>query len=279
MEDATVLVPIMAPPPGVTSNFTDPVTNGLILTRLIPVFMAVVVFFAVLRVYTRAFVTRSLGFDDVLAVFSAALIVADLAVNFYLLHNVSSEGIFGVHLYDVPITRVTGSLMQSIMWLLLLYIVASMSIKLTILTLYHRLFPLVRHVTWMIRIGFALIIASYAAFFIGVLVMCVPSIPRADSFHDRRLSPEAIGLLQCISKCSAIGKVLSVFNPVSDIYLMSIPLPLIKDLRTSRGKKAGAFAIFLTGILACAVSIVGAVFRVSQGLDFGWEIIRTTMVL
>ncbi|PFH56667.1 hypothetical protein XA68_16175 [Ophiocordyceps unilateralis] len=66
-------VPILPPPPGLTPNFTDPETNSIALSRLIPVYMTLVVVFAILRLYTRArLTTLSLGVDDALAVLSAS---------------------------------------------------------------------------------------------------------------------------------------------------------------------------------------------------------------
>ncbi|PFH56666.1 hypothetical protein XA68_16174 [Ophiocordyceps unilateralis] len=162
------------------------------------------------------------------------------------------------------------------MWLLLLYMTASMTLKLSILTLYLRLFQPVRHITWMVRIGFAIIVPFYTACVTGVLALCLP---RVASHGGAWPSPEVVRLLHCIGRCSIICKVLSVFNSVSDAYLLFIPLHLIRDLNMSRRKKIGVVAVFLTGSIACITSIIGAVFRMIQGHDFGWEIIPTTLAL
>lgn len=54
----------MPPPPGVTSNFEDPVTLGPIWRATICVSVALAVVSLALRLYTRLYVTRSIGADD-----------------------------------------------------------------------------------------------------------------------------------------------------------------------------------------------------------------------
>lgn len=57
-------IPSLPPPPGVTSNFKNPESKGYesIITTTICLSLMTPVF--VLRLYSKAFVTRSLGWDD-----------------------------------------------------------------------------------------------------------------------------------------------------------------------------------------------------------------------
>lgn len=55
---------LVPPPPGVTPNFTNPLSNqNKIIDVNIAGLVFVLVFFA-MRIYTRTFITRSLGWDD-----------------------------------------------------------------------------------------------------------------------------------------------------------------------------------------------------------------------
>lgn len=57
-------IPSTPPPPGVTSNFTNPESKGYesIITTTICLSLVAPVF--ALRLYSKAFVTRSFGWDD-----------------------------------------------------------------------------------------------------------------------------------------------------------------------------------------------------------------------
>lgn len=54
----------MQPPPGVASNFINPssVANAIIIVQA--VFLTLMLGFVTLRIYTKAFLIRSLGWDD-----------------------------------------------------------------------------------------------------------------------------------------------------------------------------------------------------------------------
>lgn len=56
--------PVMPPPPGVTSNFENPVTLAPICRTAIFVAAPLAIVSLALRLYTRLRVTRSIGIDD-----------------------------------------------------------------------------------------------------------------------------------------------------------------------------------------------------------------------
>ncbi|KJZ70896.1 hypothetical protein HIM_09722 [Hirsutella minnesotensis 3608] len=269
------MIPVIPPPVGVVPNLVDPPSGGKPLAVLLPIYVAAILAMTTMRVYARKQVTRALGIDDVLCLLAAALIIGYLAVVFSMLREVSGS-IMGVHLYNVPIMKLTVSFMQSIIAVLELYMAASMVLKLTILALYLRLFRPVRHVAWMIRVGIALIVPFYLASMIATLALCLPRPQDGGSW----LSPEQRG--RCETPQITIGKVQSVFNAVSDIYIIVIPLHMVSSLQLSRKRKVGVIAIFLTGSIlmqnaprACVASVIGAYYRLAAGSDFTWDNIPT----
>ncbi len=56
--------PVLAPPPGVKSNFVDPYSRGPMLVQLNAILLTLVMLFFMMRMWTRVFITRSLGWDD-----------------------------------------------------------------------------------------------------------------------------------------------------------------------------------------------------------------------
>lgn len=64
--DPSVLLhmPVTAPPPGVTSNFIDPVSQAGQTQTTIYVALPVMLILLSLRIYTRARIFRAVQFDD-----------------------------------------------------------------------------------------------------------------------------------------------------------------------------------------------------------------------
>ncbi|KAF2745750.1 hypothetical protein M011DRAFT_405812 [Sporormia fimetaria CBS 119925] len=52
-----------------------------------------------------------------------------------------------------------------------------------------------------------------------------------------------------------------VFNVVSDLYILILPLPAVRKLKLSPRRKLGVYLIFSTGGLACIASILTLAFR------------------
>lgn len=57
-------IPVHAPPPGVVSNFDNPASRAHQTQIAIYVSLSVMIIPLVLRIYTRARITRTLGSDD-----------------------------------------------------------------------------------------------------------------------------------------------------------------------------------------------------------------------
>lgn len=57
-------IPALAPPPGETSNFVNPECQRVPLVVLNSVFVGLMIIFVSVRLYTKGFVTRSLGWED-----------------------------------------------------------------------------------------------------------------------------------------------------------------------------------------------------------------------
>ena len=65
--------PMLPPPPGVKSNFERPVTRIPSYNAIIIIPLILASLFVVLRIYTRAWISKSLGWDDYTSVISLVL--------------------------------------------------------------------------------------------------------------------------------------------------------------------------------------------------------------
>ena len=57
-------IPVMKPPPGMTSNFINPPSIGNTIIIVTVIFVTLMLGFVVVRIYTRGFLNRSFGLDD-----------------------------------------------------------------------------------------------------------------------------------------------------------------------------------------------------------------------
>lgn len=64
MDYLNLPVPIVSPPPGVTSDFTNPPSRSHVAVAVCTTSLVVTFLVCAMRVYTRLRVTRSFGYDD-----------------------------------------------------------------------------------------------------------------------------------------------------------------------------------------------------------------------
>ena len=57
-------LPALQPPPGITSNFVDPVTNGYQLVGVGSFLLALMILFVLNRFYTKIFISKKFKWDD-----------------------------------------------------------------------------------------------------------------------------------------------------------------------------------------------------------------------
>ncbi len=57
-------IPAAAPPPGMVSNFSDPKTLSTSLIVLNAIFLSIMLIVVGARLYSRAFLSRAIGWDD-----------------------------------------------------------------------------------------------------------------------------------------------------------------------------------------------------------------------
>ncbi|KAI3343369.1 hypothetical protein F4824DRAFT_485113 [Ustulina deusta] len=250
--------PVRLPPPGQTSNFTNPESRSYQLIVLISVLSALVVLSISLRIYTRLRSTRAFGTDDFL--------------------DYPGGGIVGIHLWDVPLSKFVeyrkGSLADSV-----LVRISNATIKIAFFVFYLRLFSPVTHVRYMIWFGMAVVILFCFAFVITDLIACAPW----PFEHGNWLAPSLHK--RCDSLSDNLVTVAVYFSVITDFYTLFIPLHQVPKLRMSKERKIGVSVLFMTGFLAVAAGLTNLIIRQNTKIfdrsDFSWTIVpvyATTLV-
>lgn len=111
--------------------------------------------------------------------------------------------------------------------------------KLTLLTLYHRIF---KRAVWSLRaiwLGIITVVLSSVAAFAGYIGLCV-----------RFGQPiwETMREVQCSNQVLSIYKFHGWYGLISDVYILAIPLWLVWDLNLPPRRKAAVLGVFSTAL-------------------------------
>ncbi|KAI0417229.1 hypothetical protein F5X98DRAFT_341749 [Xylaria grammica] len=241
--------PSSVPPDGVIPNFKDPDSNAYISTNVIEVFLPLMLVFFLLRLYSRAIVIRKFGIDDALSTIAAASIVVVCGILLLLNKNPN-----GRHQWDIPLSFQTDSYLKTGFAFVLLTALSAMLVKLSLLSLYLRIFNPAWKVTLTIYVCAAIVSSFYISTIIAELVVGIPK--GNGSLQQAQVRYGPFGL--------TISTVRGVFGIVSDFTILFIPMTQLITLALPTKRKVVLICIFLTGLLACASSIVSAVFRFGE---------------
>jgi hypothetical protein len=251
-------------------NYVNPHTlgNGL---EVLCIFFAV---FGVLvvgaRTYSRLFITRALGFDDILIIIALGFLIAlsVLVVVGYQNYH------FGRHIWDIP-PALFVPLRANIWASFWCYITGVTIIKTSVLLFYRRLSVQFSRpfliATW---IGIIYNIGYFVAFAMTLLLLCRP----IHSYWDQ-FSPTwaATHKYHCGSEQVALPAS-SAFSVLGDLYSTVLPLVLVWHLDLPQRQKVALYALFALGFMAVASGLVRTVllYRVlNVNYDFTRELYDT----
>ena len=111
--------------------------------------------------------------------------------------------------------------------------------KLSLFWLYLRLFRPDYWTRILIYFGICITFVFYTATTVAGGVLCIPR--SEESWAE-------VAFTRC-QKNVITGFYLGIFNVVSDLYILILPIPVIWQLQMPTRKKIGVCAIFMTGIL------------------------------
>ncbi|KAJ4131245.1 hypothetical protein NW765_017137 [Fusarium oxysporum] len=152
--------------------------------------------------------------------------------------------------------RVWGSKIQVIGWSFYVFILWSLKVCLAVF--YSRLTSGLAHLTMRVRIAYALLGVTYVAVALSILLGCQPM--------ERywQIYPDPGNLCQpTISRLYVL--VVVIPNVITDLYLLSIPLPLLWTVNISLYRKLTLMVLFSGAIFVIMAAIIRAVVILSAG--------------
>lgn len=216
------LSPLEPPPPGIISNFTNPVTLASAIISISVTSSALAFVLLSMRLHSTTRVTRSVGADDYTAI--TAFILC-LAFESLVIHQRN----YARHTWDLPISSLETISNTRMMFaesttkaLSLLFS------KVSILILFFRIFSVSQRLRYAIYFGIFTTALACALSIVVTAVNC-PSDSCSTPFKW------------------AVAK--GTLNVFLDFYILGLPIPTLWKLNMGMKKKVGAIGIFITGLM------------------------------
>ncbi|KAI0152862.1 hypothetical protein GGR57DRAFT_160256 [Xylariaceae sp. FL1272] len=262
-------IPALGPPDGVESNFDNPHSRAQTGRIFVGLTYGLMVIFLTLRIYTRLWIagSRKLGADDYLSLAAGATITAYTVLSYSLFDDP-----IGPHQWNVRLSDFDAGFLRRTLAAVVLVSVSSLFVKLALLVLYLRVFAPDIRTRWMIWVGIATVIVFYVIAIIINIRLCVPmsmSTPVPDPVQWKK----KLEASTCSQPVYNLNAAIGVFGVISDLYILLIPVSMVLKLQIPKARKYGILGIFLTGLLATALSITSLVYRFAQlhSYDFTWD--------
>ncbi|KAF6219693.1 hypothetical protein HO133_004162 [Letharia lupina] len=240
-------VPAGPPPPGVHSNFIDPINRApnLIACNVILLVVSTVVVGA--RIISRTLLTDwRLGWDDytIIMAFVGTAIFGSFVIE-------TTHFGLGKHIWDVPMTTYTP---QYLWWIMATFAACPASyyfVKISILLFYLRVFQLQAKLRYMIYALMVYCTIYYWVAFSTVIGLC--------NVRNRQWD------ITVTMNCFAYGKLtfaIGGLDLVADALILGFPIPMVMKLRISWAQRIYLLFVFLAGLIAsiaCAIRVAFAV--------------------
>ncbi|KAF2004210.1 hypothetical protein P154DRAFT_572244 [Amniculicola lignicola CBS 123094] len=229
--------PFSALPPGMIPDFENSQRIGYhSLSIVCGICMGVILILSGVRLYVNWRLLRKWGHDDYFFWASLPLLLVNLSMYMYL-DNSGTYGC-GYHALELKIRRLTGPILVVTFLHSLILQITTCLIKITLLCLIFCCF--------------------YLSSFIITAVACHPRGGTDGASFLAGVTSTSCAGRDGISQRSSIG----VYNLLSDIFILSVPVPAMRVLSIPRRKKIGLYLIFSAGGVACISSMLALIFRV-----------------
>ncbi|KAK5065307.1 hypothetical protein LTR84_001145 [Exophiala bonariae] len=250
-----ILTPFSAPPEVIASwptpNFVNPDDRGPALVYVCIIFTVIGVLLVAARIYSRLFITRAPGVDDLLVICGLVPAIA-LSVLVIIGNKIYFSG---RHVWDIPISKFPGHRLN--VWISMwCYVIASTFVKISVLLFYRRLSVKFSKIfliaTW---VGIVYNLVYMAGFGMALLLICDPVYAYWQSFDRLWASSHKF-------RCRTEGTSLPVSGGLSvlgDLYSTLLPVFLVYYLDLPRRQKFALYGLFALGFLSVAAGTVRTV--------------------
>ncbi|KAF2492177.1 hypothetical protein BU16DRAFT_105746 [Lophium mytilinum] len=205
-----------------------------------------------------------LGLEEAMVICSNAVMIG-----FCIILNLAAQYGFGHHTKDIP--KMGGNVHTALKYYFLSQLFYKVNItfnKLAFLLLYLRVFstPLFRKIC---RATLAVIVLGSFAFVIATIFQCTPI---------RKSWNKANVPGHCINN-SWFRWTWAAFNLLSDIFVFTLPLPVIGRLQMTLAKKLGLMILFTLGLFVCITTAIRmkALVQSTHAVDQPWDSCTTNL--
>lgn len=224
------------------------------------------------RIYSRVFITKALGLDDlfILIAFGFAIalsVLITIEVKDYKIDR---------HIWDIPLSLATGN--RLFVWCgEICYVAATGCVKISILLFYRRLsisFSRAFKIATWIGIGYNVL--YMLVFFLNLLLQCHPLQSYWLQFDKAWL--EAGNTWSCPSSEHFTLPISGGLSLIGDAYSTLLPLCLVYTLDLPQRQKVALYSLFALGFLVVAAGIVRTVelnYLINETYDNSWYLYRT----
>ncbi|KAI4115016.1 MAG: hypothetical protein LQ338_007924 [Usnochroma carphineum] len=229
--------PLALPPPGQTANLEHPESNAIRVYVAASICIPLIVSFAGLRTYNKIYVNPGRALDDYTFMLATVCTIVYISLVIALL----SKGLFGTHIWDLTLGDLRNTPFLLVLIIEALWGPTIWLIKLSVFLMYLSLFDVL---TWFKRLIWAGIAVSGLLYFSTTVAKLALCAPRGSETYIMAFSTP-----HCDST-KKLGVASGIFNIISDVYLLVLPVPVVWGLRiTNKRKKFGVLAGFMTGFL------------------------------
>ncbi|KAL8697880.1 MAG: hypothetical protein Q9224_002106 [Gallowayella concinna] len=229
-------MPLAVPPPGLTPDFEHPASNSFHVTIAVAICIPIIVILASLRMYNLLCIHRQRTVAD----YTFMLATVWTIIYFGLVMALLNKGLFGIHIWELRLQDLTNTPFLLVLLLESLYGPFVWLIKTSLFLLYRQIFSTKRYLQNLVWAGVIVTGLFYWSTTIAKIALCAP---RGHETYIMAFATARCGR----TKSLAVGS--GVFNVLSDLYLIVIPIPPTWSLHMKPRKKWRLIAVFLTGIL------------------------------
>ncbi|KUL88116.1 hypothetical protein ZTR_04012 [Talaromyces verruculosus] len=228
-------------------DYIHPVRRGPGLLIVNVLFSSLAFILTVLRVYTRAFITATIGLDDVLAVLALAFAIAMCTATSIAAAHFGWD----LHQWDVPYAWIPASLKYRMIFEIT-FSVSSTLTKVSLLWFCRRLLGSsaksnLRRLNWSLIGAMVLLVIMGLLFIFTTLLNCIPIKASFDVLPDYPY--------HCINGGQVVVAA-SVINVFTDFMTAVVPMPLIWKLNLPRRQRLAVIGIFGIGVVVTVASSV-----------------------
>ncbi|KAI9885609.1 MAG: histone deacetylase [Watsoniomyces obsoletus] len=261
------MLPALKPPPGILPNFENPLSLRHRIVTVSTIFPVLAALFVAVRIYTRAFITRAVWWDDYTALVTLILSIATSAI----IIAWTNDG-FGIHQWDVRLSEFSPYYLKRLFELTCLFAVLPALMRTSLCLLYWRIFDAKQSMRWAIYFVMGLNICKAIVTLSINIWRCSP---RAAQW-DITLIPTA----KCIPLFKFTTAALSL-NVLEDLLVLVLPIPGVLQLHLPKRQKIGVLAIFMTGMVAVAIGIARLIVFVTSAYsdpDLTWATVNPVLL-